>query len=49
MSKNKEKYKVMVQQSPSNPGSWVKGFEGDFNTCQWWASTQSEPTQVVPA
>jgi len=50
MSTNKGKYIVMLQMSPSNPGSWIKAFgPSDFNTCQWWASNQSKPTQVVPA
>ncbi len=43
------KYIVMMQMG-AGPGSWIKAFgPSDFNTCQWWASNQSKPTQVVPA
>ena len=49
MSINRGKYIVMMQMG-GGPGSWIKAFgPSDFNTCQWWASNQSKPTQVVPA
>ena len=38
----KMKYKVMIQ----NGSFWVKGFSGDYATCQWWCGTQRRPTRV---
>ena len=42
---NKAPYKVMKNAGGNN---WVKIFEGDYNKCQWFVSTQRGQCRVEP-
>ena len=40
----KRDFRVMVQSGLT----WVKLYEGSYDQCNWFASTQRHPTRVEP-